>query len=469
MPKVLVKDLDPRIQKQYQAAEQALRTNPNYAGELAAGLLQRTPECIEFRRLLRRAQRISHAAAAGGGLTKLFSGVSSMATIVGGNSKLAQTDPKAAMEAAEKMIAKKYADIAAHRLLAAAAENAGLFDAAALAYEDIAEIEPKNLAHRIAVANAFLKDSDPTSALAALDKALKTFPGNGDLQELARKASVAQTMEKGKWGEAGDFRSKIKDTEQAARLEQAGRMVNDADSAAQAVSDLRDKLEADPENVNLCRDIIRVYLSVNDAENALAYVRYARTTPLGKADGALEKQESELVLTLLADRIRALEAELSADPANTQIHAELDAARREEADHRLEVFRTLVEKYPNDYNYRFEYGVQLLAAGKLDDAVRELQLAQRSPKHRQIAMLNIGRAFTAGRKYDLAAETLTAAKGEIPMLNDLKKDVIYELGLAYEQGGHEKEAIDEYKAIYMADAAYRDVAKKINDYYEKKH
>lgn len=469
MPKVLVKDLDPRLQKQFQAAEQALRTNPGYAAELAQGLLQRTPECTEFRRLLRRAQRVLNNAAAGGGLTKLFSGVSSMATLVGGNSKLAQTDPKAAMDAAEKMIAKKYSDVAAHRLLATAAENSGLFDAAALAYEDIAEIEPKNIAHRVAVANAYLKDGDPVSALAAVDKALKAFPANGDLQDLARRASVAQTMDKGKWAESGDFRSKIKDAGEAARLEQSSRMVNDADSVAEAVARLRDQLEGDPENVNLCREIIRQYLSINDTETALAYVQYARSTPLGKADATLEKQESELALTLLGDKIKGLETALAADPANTQIRADLDAARAEEAERRLEVFRSLVDKYPNDYNYRFEYGVQLLAAGKLDDAVRELQLAQRSPKHRQIAMLNIGRAFSAGRKYDLASETLAAAKGEIAMFNDLKKDVIYELGLAYELGGREKEAIDEYKSIYMADAAYRDVAKKINDYYEKKH
>ena len=29
-----------------------------------------------------------------------------------------------------------------------------------------------------------------------------------------------------------------------------------------------------------------------------------------------------------------------------------------------------------------------------------------------------------------------------------------------------KEAIEEYKAIYMADSGYRDVSKKINDFYE---
>lgn len=469
MSKFTLKDLDPRLLKQYQAAEQAVKTNPQYAMEIAQQLLHRHPDCADIRRLLRRAQRILQGAE-GRSLSKLLSGVTSFAHLVG-TSKLAQNDPKQAMEAAEKMLAKNVSDAGANRLLASAAENLGLFDTAALACEELCRIEPKSVANRIALANALLRDANPAACLAAVDKALKDFPGNGDLQELARRASVAQTMEHGKWGasSSSDYRSLIKDTEEARRIEQQSRMVSDAASAEENINRLLGQIEADPENINLYRDLVRLYTSINDTENAILVLRRARTTTLGKTDATLEKQESELVLASLADKIRALETELASDPANASLRTRLDEARRAESEHRLGVFRNLVERYPNDYNYRFELGVQLLSHNRLDDAVRELQLAQRSPKHRQAAMLHIGRAFSLGRKYDLAAETLAAAKGEIPVLNDLKKDVIYELGLAFEKAGREKEAIDEYKSIYMADSAFRDVAKKINDYYEKKH
>lgn len=473
MSKVLLKDIDPRIQNQYKAAEQAVRTNPQYAMELSQGLLHRHPEVIEFRRLLRRAQKITQGANTGG-LTKLFSGVTSFASHMGA-SKLAQTNPKEAMESAEKMLAKRVTDAGANRLLAAAAENLGLYDTAAFALEELCLIEPKIVANRVSLAGAFLKDGNPDACLAVVDKALKDFPGNGELQELARRASVAKTMEHGAWGAnstsggAGGYQSLIKDSEEARRLEQQNRMVNDAASAGEIIASLTAQIAADPENLNLYRDLVKLYVSQNDNENALLTLRKARKTTIGKADASLEKQESDLVLDGLAETIRTLETSLAADPANTGLRDRLDTARKTEAAHRLEVYRSLVERYPNDYNYRFEYGVQLLAGGKLDDAVRELQLAQRSPKHRQSAMLNIGRAFSLGKKYDLAAETLATAKGELPMLNDIKKDVVYELGLAYEKAGREKEAIDEYKSIYMADSGFRDVAKKINDYYEKKH
>ncbi|MEI6121718.1 MAG: hypothetical protein WCP90_04340, partial [Opitutae bacterium] len=45
-------------------------------------------------------------------------------------------------------------------------------------------------------------------------------------------------------------------------------------------------------------------------------------------------------------------------------------------------------------------------------------------------------------------------------------DVIYELASAFEKMGRTKEAMEEFKAIYMADSGYRDVSKKINAFYE---
>ena len=72
----------------------------------------------------------------------------------------------------------------------------------------------------------------------------------------------------------------------------------------------------------------------------------------------------------------------------------------------------------------------------------------------------------ASGKFDLAVEQFNVAKGELPMMNDLKKDVIYELGNAFEKMGRTKEAIEEYKIIYMADSGFRDVAQKINAFYE---
>ena len=53
-------------------------------------------------------------------------------------------------------------------------------------------------------------------------------------------------------------------------------------------------------------------------------------------------------------------------------------------------------------------------------------------------------------------------------MTDQKKDVLYQLGSAYEQQGDMDKAIVEFKALYGADISYRDVSQKIDDFYSNK-
>jgi tetratricopeptide (TPR) repeat protein len=453
MNKVILKDLDLRIQKQFAAIEQNLKTNAQYAMELASGLLVRNPGCVEIRRILRRAQKsvLGTSKASFGGL---FSGL-----MGGPNLKLIESDPVAAMADAEVRLTKKYSDIGAHKQLAAAAAKLGLWDTAAFAHEELAELEPEEISHPVAAANAHIEDHEYDNALAYADLKLKIFPGNGDLMEAVRKASVAKTMRKGNWESTEDFRSKLKDQDEATRLEQASRVMTDSDSAQELIANIAKRIESDTENLGLYKDIVRQFTLTGDYESAVAWLQRGRMTPLGRVDVALERQEQELVIRGLEKRIKAAQA--AGDTAAVA------ALEKEEADLRLTSATTMVERYPNDHNYRFELGGLLLNLGRLDEAIQQLQVSQRNPKLRQPSLLGLGRAFLAGRKFDLAIEQLQLAKSELTLMNDLKKEVIYALGGAFEAAGKEKEAIDEYKLIYTTDSAYRDVSKRINDFYAK--
>ena len=453
MNKVPLTSLDPRVQKQAAAAEQNLKGNPQYAMELVSGLLARNPGCVEIRRLLRRAQKAALGTGSGG-LGGFLGGL-----LGGPNLKLAESDPVAAMVDAEARLAKKPGDIGAHRQLAAAAAKLGLWDTAAFAHEEISELSPKDPEPAVAAANAHIEDKAFDTALAYIDLKLKAFPGNGGLMECMRKASVAKTMAKGNWEGGEDFRSKLKDSDEATRLEQASRVMTDAATAQEVIAGLAKQIESDTENVNLYREIVRQFTVIGDFDSAIAWLQRGRLTPLGRGDAALERQEYELGLRRYAARVAALRE--AGDAAGA------DALAAEEADFRLAGAVAAVERYTNDYNYRHELGQLLLARGRLDEAIQQLQIAQRNPKLRQSALLGLGRALLAGRKFDLAIEQLQLAKSELAVMNDLKKEVIYALGGAFEAAGKAKEAIDEYKVIYTADASYRDVSARINAFYDK--
>ena len=51
------------------------------------------------------------------------------------------------------------------------------------------------------------------------------------------------------------------------------------------------------------------------------------------------------------------------------------------------------------------------------------------------------------------------------MMDEEKKDLIYNLGSVLEKMGKGDEAIEQFKLIYEVDISYRDVAAKVDAYY----
>ena len=52
-------------------------------------------------------------------------------------------------------------------------------------------------------------------------------------------------------------------------------------------------------------------------------------------------------------------------------------------------------------------------------------------------------------------------------MDERKKEAIYELGCCYESMNKREEAMEEFKLVYSADISFRDVADKINAFYNQ--
>jgi hypothetical protein len=51
------------------------------------------------------------------------------------------------------------------------------------------------------------------------------------------------------------------------------------------------------------------------------------------------------------------------------------------------------------------------------------------------------------------------------VLDEEKKDLIYNLGSVFESMGKKEEAIEQFKVIYEVDIGYKDVSAKVERYY----
>jgi len=179
----------------------------DYVLSACAVLLAAHPECLPVRRIQRTAI-LAKCPRRVGPFWKLVGAVSGLIFSLG--SIRAKKSPREQLARVESRLAKNPYDTAALRLLGEAASALGWAETAVFAYEAICEIEPANRSNLLALGEALLTIERAADALKIADTLLAKNAVDGDAQSLMRKASIAQTVGKGNWEEAGDFRAKLK-------------------------------------------------------------------------------------------------------------------------------------------------------------------------------------------------------------------------------------------------------------------
>ena len=466
MEEVALKELDSRLHKQVETVRKALNKNPSYSVDVMTNIVERHPECLEARKILRKAQQRANPGKSNA-LKSLFAKVSCALSGIGSPEKV-KKDPTAALSAAEKLLNKNPLNTGAHKTIGIAAEALELYETSAFAYEEIHRIEPDNLENAKALMAAYMRIGKNEAAVRIGDQAYRKHPADNEIQTLIRKASVEQSIKKGKWEAGESFRDKLKDEDEAHRLEQAGKAkTSDAELRA-IIEETKRAVAKQPEDLNLYRDIFNGHRKLGEFDKALEWLALARQLEAGRADAGLEQLEGRLKLEKMQQAIAAKEKALENDPENADLQNALESLRDKESAFRLVQAEDFVKRYPNEYGYRYELGELYYKKGEADKAIKELQLAQRSPKVRVNASILLGKVYKAKQFFDLAAEQFNSVKAEISGVTEQKKDVLYELGSCYELQNKADEAIAEYKALYSIDIGYRDVSKKIDDFYAQK-
>lgn len=141
-----------------------------------------------------------------------------------------------------------------------------------------------------------------------------------------------------------------------------------------------------------------------------------------------------------------------------------DDAAAMEAEKNQFVFDDLaqrVERYPNDLHLRFELGRLYYEYGYYEEALPHLQLAQKSPKDRLWALYYLAMCFLAQGQTDMGVMQLETARDALPTMDELKKNVVYQLGLCAESAGDLEKAYGYYKDVYSSDVGFMDLSERM--------
>ena len=180
---------------------------------------------------------------------------------------------------------------------------------------------------------------------------------------------------------------------------------------------------------------------------------------------------SDLGVKQTEREIAALEEAVASNAGDSMALAEkqttLAAAKKRRAEMLIDEARKRVERNPTDLQFRFELGENLMDAGHFREALPELQRARQNPNARLRAMNALGRCYRELGMFDLAGKQLEEAAREIGTMDATKKEIVYNLGLVYEQMGDREKSLGCMKQIYEADYGYKDVAARVESSYAR--
>ncbi len=437
--------------------------NLNYAMDMFAAALDIEPRFLRARKFLRAAELKQFGGAGkGGGAGRLAGTVGAVPRLLKGWVALRSGKAQEALALGEDLLRSDPLNPTFIRFLCKAAEAAGMPEVAALTLSMVRDHFQKDPNFLMWLGNLYMQMDQPQEAKDCYEAVSALKPHDAQATQALKNAMARETMAKGGWDDAakgGGYRSLIRDTQEAARLEKEAMAVKDGKSAELLIHDLESRVKQEPENVNYRRALANLYMQASRFDDATHAVEEAKRFS-GSADPQLDQM-------LAAIQLKRFDYEIAQCRENGD-QAGVQAKEAAKAEFQFKNTEQRVERYPNDLGLRFEYGVQLFDRGQMNEAIQQFQVAQRNPRNRVRSLYYMARCFKEKNQLDMAKEQFEKAAAELPEMNDLKKDVYYQLGEVLEAQGDKAGAVNTYyKEIYQVDIGFRDVAEKIEKSYRQ--
>ena len=446
-------DLAQKAQNFTNRGRQALETGRyDLAVDMLMEAVSAAPDVLETRKLLRAAQIASFRKNGKTGLGAKFGCMMARQKVMGLVKKGKGAE---AMAEAEKLLCQNPLDADNIEAAVKAAEAAGKADHAAITVEAAYECSNKDpaLLERVATYYKMAKRWD--KARDAYRKLSEMKPGDQRVMQMLKNAEAQATMNSG-WeqtaGKKGGFQNLIANKEQAAKLDAANKAVVSGDDAELLIAEKMKQIAAEPKNMNARRALARIYIQGKRYYEAIDVLQQAIAAS-GTMDPELDRMLSQTKVQYYEQQIDALRAQGREDEA-VQMEGEKDQFVFDDLAQR-------VERYPNDLHLKFELGKQYFTYGYYEDALAQLQQAQKSPKDRLWALYYLAMCFLNQGQTDMAVMQLETARDAIPTMDDLKKKVVYQLGLCAESAGDLEKAYQYYKDVYSSDVGFEDLSERM--------
>lgn len=433
------------------------RGNLDYAIDMFLSVLDLEPGLLHARKFLRAAEIKKFKAGGGGSMAHTMSSVAGFGSVMSAKG-LIKKKPMEGLKAAEKLLRKDPLNLQFILVLADAAEAADMPEVAIQTLVIAKEHFPANVKLLQRLGTFLLETNDTEMAHQVYEELLRLNPNDPATVKKYKDATALHTMNKGGWeSEKDDFRSLLKNKDEAQLLEQEAKSVKSSGDLEALIESSKEKVAQEPGNINYVRALAELYIRDGRLNDAVASLEQAQAMT-GGGDPQIDLMLSDIQIKRFEAEIADLENLGDTEGVATK-KAALGAFRLQEAKDR-------VARYPNDLLFKYDLGLLLFEAQDITNAIQQFQSAQRNPQRRIMALYHLALCFKTKGQMDIAREQLQTALSELPTMDSTKKDVLYELGVLSEALGDRDGSLSYFKQIYAVDISYKDVAQKMEQFYE---
>ena len=442
MSEVALEDTPKPVQDLFNRGFSAFeRGNLDYAVDMLFRCVETEPRLLQARKFLRAAEIQRFRQAGGGMMGSVVSGAKGLPLYVKATAMLKMGKAEPVMLEAEKLLKMDPLNFKYIHLLAEASMACDLPEAGVMTLETAKEQHGGNVDFLKLLGKLYCETGRTKDALACFEKVCELRPRDPEALKALKDAMALDSMTKDKWQETaekgGSFREMIRDADEAAMLERAGKAVKSDQDADALIRDAKEKIEKEPENINYYRSLARLYAQRKDFEQALKTVEDAKNISPG--DPELDRAYSSIRMQEFDSRIK--QAGESGD------NETVSSLEQEKTEFYFNDVQERVNRYPNDLDLRYEWGVLLFDNDYIDEAIQQFQKSQKNPRRRTLSLYYLGMCFKHKKQYDMAKDQFSSALEQLTKMDDTKKGICYELGTVAELMGDSDTARENFKKI----------------------
>lgn len=300
-------------------------------------------------------------------------------------------------------------------------------------------------------------------AVAACQHAARLKPEDAEIADEVQRLSAEMTVSSGKYDQAGDFRKSIKNREAQEKFQSQQAVVKTDDYRISALESAKKAYEQSPESSVNIFGLAGALVDLHTDEGEEAAIRLLEDAYRRRQDFSFMERAGLIRVGQLKRRIRETEAALEAKPADSVLRSQQAGLMSQLNKAEMEHYGLCVRNYPTDLKAKYEYGVRLIHNKRYDEAIPQLQEAQKDLRHKTAAMDKIGLCFFMKGWFADAADIFVRAIDSYEIKDDdTAKELRYNLGRSYEEQGDKGKALEIYRKIAQLDFGYKDVSQRVD-------